>query len=219
MMLKENGHYSRAIQTDFKNLRVNNRLISHICIGYLDGFELLSEKESLINQIIDRWDSKQIIQLIRSFRYDGQRLCPDKRWMVIPLWNIIISKIKEDPENSNNIKILAELNSWISLVDELTDEICEWLKLSVKYMKPFEAKFINNLIKHAPSQSKRCGELFIIMIESGQYSWHPEDKIVQFVKILYQLNERSIADIICNSYLQAGYDFLRPIYEENIQVR
>jgi len=218
ILLKENGHYSKAIQTEFKELRINRHLVNHICQGYLEGFELLSEKESLINQVFDRWDSEQIIQLIRSFRFYGNKLPPEKRPMVISLWNIIISKIEEDPENSDNIKILAELNCWISLVDELTDEICEWLKLSVKYMKPFETKFIDNLIKHAPSQPKRCVELFLIMIESGQYSRHPEDKIVQFVKILYQLNERRNADMICNSYLQAGYDFLRPIYEENMQV-
>ncbi len=137
--------------------------------------------------------------------------------MVIPLWNIIISKIKEDPENSDNIKILAELNSWFSLVDELTDEIYEWLKISVKYLRPSDIDFMDNLIKYAPSHPKRCGELFLIILESRQYFWHDKDKIIQFVTILYQLNEHSNADIICNSYLQAGYDFLRPTYEANLK--
>lgn len=215
MLLKENGHYAKAIKTDFKEIRIHHQLVNHICLGYIDGFELLSEKDSLINLVFDRWNSEQIIQLIRSFRFYIRDFSPDKLPMFIPLWRVIISKIKEDPENSDNIKILTELNDWFSLVDELTDEICEWLKLSVKYLKPNDIYFIDNLIKHASSQPKRCAELFIIMIESGHYFWIHEDKIVQFVKILYQLNERSIADIICNSYLQAGYDFLRPIYEEN----
>ncbi len=125
MMLKENGHYSQAIQTDFNDTYINKKLVQHICLGYLNGMNSLEENSSLIVEIFDRWDSEQIIDLIRSFRFYGRELPPDKRPMVIPLWNIIISKIKEDPENSENIKILAELNIWISLVDKLTEEICE----------------------------------------------------------------------------------------------
>ena len=215
VLLKENGHYAKAIKTDFKEIRINHQLVNHICLGYIDGFELLSEKDSLINQVFDRWDSEQIIQLIRSFRFYGNKLPPEKRPMVISLWNIIISKIEEDPENSDNIKILTEINSWISLADELTDEIYEYLKLSVKYLRPFDPDFIDNLIKHAPSQPKLCGELYLILLNSGQYLVNQKDKIIQFVAILYQFNERKNAIMICNSYLQAGYDFLRPIYEEN----
>ncbi len=44
LLLKENGHYAKAIQTDFEESRINARLVNHICLGYINGFELLSEK-------------------------------------------------------------------------------------------------------------------------------------------------------------------------------
>jgi hypothetical protein len=216
LMLKENGHYSKAIQTEFKDPHINENLVHHVCIGYLERFEPLDEKNSLISQILDRWDSKQIIDLIRFLRFYGQKMPPDQRQMVIPLWKYIISKTKQDLENAENVKILAELNEWLSLVDDLTDEICDWLKISVKHIKPFEMEFIDLLIKHGSTKPKCCGEIFVNMVESQHYFDYQKDKIIELVTVLYDRDEKNTADKICNLYLQVGLDFLKPTYEKHM---
>jgi len=217
-MLKMHGDYAKAIQKDFENSQINQRLINHICIGYLNDFELLSDNTSLIKQIIDRWNAKQIVDMIHSLRpQSGQAIPSDKRQKVFDLWEIIILKIDKDTENVDNIIILAELNQWFSVVDELTDKICDWLKKSSKYVKPYDTNFIDNLIRHASIKPKCCSEIFLNIIELGKYFPYSENKIIEFVKLLYNGNEISNADKICNSYLLAGFDFLKSTYEENTE--
>ncbi len=55
------------------------------------------------------------------------------------------------------------------------------------------------------------------MIESKHYFEYYEDKIVQFVTIIYNNMENRNAEKICNLYLLSGYDFLRSIYEANLR--
>lgn len=216
ILLKENGHYSKAIITQFEDPRINERLIQHICIGYLEGLENLEDEESLINQILERWDSEQIVVIIRFLRWYNQKVDSEKSLKIIPLWKIIITKISQDMENPNNKKILSELNEWIALVDELTDEICGWLKLSVKHIRQYDIGFIEQLRRHSETKPKCAGELFLDSVESGHFNEFQKDEIIQFVSILYEKKEKENADIICNLYLSAGFDFLKPVYEKHM---
>jgi hypothetical protein len=215
-LLKENGNYLKAINTDFKEPRINEQLMHHICLGYLENFESLNDGKSLIVQVFNRWNSKQITELIRFLRWYCQNNAQEKRSMVIPLWRTIMATISKDTENMENPPILAELNSWLSLVDELSEEICNWLKLSIKHISSHEFGFIEQLIRHANSKPKCCGEIFIIMVESGHYFEYQKEDIIKLVSILYEKNEKTNADVICNLYLQVGFDFLNSIYEKHI---
>jgi len=216
ILLKENGHYSKAISNQFEEPRINERLIQHICIGYLEGIENLEDEESLIYQILETWNSEQIVEIIRFLRWFNKNIDPEKRLMIIPLWKKIVSKISLDIENPNNIKILSELNKWIALVDELTDEICGWLKLSVKHIRQYDIGFIEQLRRHSETKPKCAGELFLTIVESGNFNEFQKDEIIKFVSILYEKKETENADRICNLYLSAGIDFLKPVYGKHM---
>jgi hypothetical protein len=216
VMLKENGHYTKAITTEFKDPHINEHLVQHICIGYLEGFERLDDDKSLIVQLLNQWNSKQIIEIIRFLRWFGKKGDPEKRPLILPLWGVFMSKISQDPDNADNIAILSELNDWISLVDELSNEICEWLKISAKYIKSYDLEFIEQLVRHTDLKPKCCSEILIIIIESGHYFEYQKEKIIELVTKFYEKNEKINADTICNLYLQVGFDFLKPTYEKNL---
>jgi hypothetical protein len=215
-LLKENGHYSKAIKTEFKDPHINEHLVQHICIGYLEGFERLDDDKSLIVQLLNQWNTKQIIEIIRFLRWFNKKENSEKRPLVLPLWKFFMLKVSQDPENAENISILSALNEWISLVDELSDEICNWLKISAKHVKSYEFEFIEQLIRHSDLKPKCCSEILIIIIESGHYFEYQKEKIIELVTKFYEKNEKQNADTICNLYLQVGFDFLKPIYEKNL---
>jgi len=214
-LLKENGHYSKAIETEFKDPHINENLVHHIFIAYLEGIENISDENSLISQLLSAWNFKQILELIRFAKWYGQKVTPEKRQMILPLWEIIFSKIILDEKNSDNMQLLSGLSDWICLVDDLTDETCERLKISVKYIKSHDFGFIEELIRHSDKKPKCAGEIFLSMIEAGHFFDYQQKIIKRFVTILYEKGEKKIADAICNHYLHVGLDFLVPLYEQN----
>ncbi|WAC04298.1 MAG: SIR2 family protein [Methanoregula sp.] len=214
-MLKANGHYSRAINTEFKDPHINENLVRHICIVYIEDIEKTDDGQSLISQLLFSWNFTQIIELIHFLKWYGQKVTPEKRQMVLPLWEIIFSKIVSDEKNPDNIRLLSGLNDWICLIDDLSDEICERLKVSVKYIRSHDFGFVEELIRHSDKKPKCAGEIFLNMIEAGHFFDYQQELIKKFVTILYEKGERKIADAICNQYLRVGFEFLIPIYEQN----
>lgn len=216
-LLKSHGHYEKALTTDFSDPHINENIIHQILIGYLEGFEEIEDESGLLIQILDIWKSKQIVELIRFLWWYGQRQSQEKRQKILPLWKIIFEKASQDITNVGNIQILSELNDWVLLTDDLNDDICNWLKSTVKYIKPHEFEFIEQLIRHSEKKPKCTGEIFISMAESGHFFEYKKEEIIKFVTILYSKDEKKIADTICNLYLEIGYDFLQPVYAENIK--
>lgn len=211
-LLKENGHYSKAILTEFKDSQINEILVHHICIFYLEGIEKIDDETSLIYQLLDSWNFKQILELIRFFGWSGKKETSEKKEMILSLWDIIYEKIAIDLNNPNNITLLSELNGWLGLVDDLSDDLCDRLKISVKYMKSHDFRILEDLLHHSEKRPKCTGEIFLEIIEAGNYFDYKEDDIIKFVTILYNTGEKTIADSICNHYLHRGFEFLIPTY-------
>ncbi len=106
----------------------------------------------------------------------------------------------------------------MSLIDEIDDETLEWLKLSAKYIGDFAIDisfFVDYLLKHAPTEPEKVGELYLEMLSSDVYPDYKKEDRVSIVQILYEKGQKGVADRICNMYGAKGYDFLREIYEKH----
>lgn len=215
-LLKSNGHYSKALNTEFKDPHITEHLVQHICIGYMEGLENLDDESSLINHLLNIWNSHHITELIRFLKWFNKDSASDKKQKVFALWRIIISKISSDLENTENINIFSELNGWISLIDMLDDESCRWLISSAKYVKSHNFGFIEQLIRLADKTPKYTGEIFLSMISGDRFFHYRKEDIIRFVTILFDKNEKEIAVRICNRYLEAGFEFLIPVYKCNL---
>lgn len=60
-------HYNYAINYQFKEKLFSDRLVQHICIGYLSGIEDIKDNNSLFRKLLDKWDISQIEELIDFF--------------------------------------------------------------------------------------------------------------------------------------------------------
>ncbi len=52
------------------------------------------------------------------------------------------------------------------------------------------------------------------MLANETYPYYDRTDIEETVRILYRAGQKQIADRICNLYGEAGFDFLRTLYDE-----
>jgi len=217
---KSNRNYAKALQTEFDDEISRNRLVQHISIGYLQGFEELDDKQSLINQLIATENPKQLLSLVRFFWMLRDKLPDESRIKIKPLWGSLWQILVKHRENPEFQKILSSLSEWLVLIENLDDEIVEWLKLSVSFLKDTDLIFfIEYLLKHAEESPSKVGEIYLEMLNWNIFPSHNQENIEKLISILYEKNQEGVADRICNLYLDRGFYFLRSLYEEHMQKR
>ena len=214
-LLRKNEHYAKAIKTEFNDSHITERLVQHICIGYLEDWEKLEDKESLIFQLIENKNINQLSAIVSFFWMLRDELNDKIKIKVKPLWKTLYELVRQNEENPKYQKLISNLSKWLSLIDEIDDEIFEWLKLSAKYVDrdyntPF---FIEYLLKHASETPAKVGEIYLEMLNANIYPDYKKEDIQEIVHLLYYKNEKESAGRICNLYGAKGFDFLKDIYE------
>ena len=53
------------------------------------------------------------------------------------------------------------------------------------------------------------------MLTHNVYPIYNQEHIQEIIRILYKSKNKDVADRICNLYGEAGFDFLRSLYDEN----
>jgi hypothetical protein len=215
-LLRHNGHYAKAIKSEFSDSHIKARLVQHICIGYLEDWENLEDEESLIFQLIENKNINQLLEIVDFFWLQRDELTDNIKSKVKPLWKKLYEIGKQNEESQEYKKLFSNLSKWLSLIDEIDDEIYVWLKLSAKYVnRDFESTFfIEYLIEHASKTPAKVGEIYLEMLQAGIYPYYEQEQIQNIVCSLYENKEKEIADKICNLYGEKGYLFLKDIYKK-----
>ena len=218
-LLRENGHYTKAIKIEFSDSHITERLVQHICIGYLEDWEKLEDKESLIFQLIENKNINQLSAIVSFLWVLRDKLNDKIKIKVKPLWKTLYELVRQNEENPKYQKLISNLSKWLSLIDEIDDEIFEWLKLSAKYVdKDYNTPFfIEYLLKHASETPAKVGEIYLEMLNANIYPDYKKEDIQEIVHLLYDKSEKEIANRICNLYGAKGFDFLKDTYETHIE--
>ena len=216
-LLRETGHYTKGLETNFSDHHIEERLVQHICIGYIEEWEKLDDDKSLITKLIKNRNVDQLSAIVSFFWMQRDKLTDKIKVKVKPLWNTLFYILSENEENIEYQKVIANLSEWLSLIDEMDEQTLEWLKLSAKYQTDYSASFfIEYLLKHVAKTPAEVGEIYLEILKTGVY--HPtykEEDIQLIVRTLYEQNQKETATRICNLYLEKGFDFLRTIYENH----
>jgi hypothetical protein len=213
-LLREKGHYKKAIQTKFGDNHINERLVQHICIGYIEGWEKLNDKESLIFQLLEEPDPQRISEIIRYFETQNNEITEKVSSKIKPLWNLLYNILSSNEGNKDYQVVASDLLSWVSLIDYIDPEILEWIKFSVRNLDSVP-DFIEDLVIHAQKTPSEVGKIYIEMLKNGKYPYYHEDETKEIVRILYENGQKEIADRIYNCFELKGYGgFLREIYKE-----
>ena len=218
-LLRDHGDYSKAIKAFDDDPEIQKSLVADICRGYLNGEEDINDSWSLISGVIEYNNPEQISKIIEAiWRFNKVRsLSAEMKEKVKALWGRLISHYAAGEIDSDKQKILAGLFDWVSVFDEIDDEMYEWLKVSAAHVRYGRGglRFFDYLLEHVVKTPEKVAELILILSKAGNHFSYKKEKLQQIVDILYRSGQKERADRICNSYLAAGHDYLREIYARN----
>jgi hypothetical protein len=223
-------HYLDALPYQFKNERTEERLIQHICIGYLRGFETLENEGSLFNKILENWKFSQIETIISYFwmqRDYASKIEPEKETdeiveKIIQFWKWVYDhKYKEkDDLSDEDKKILSKLTELTIYLDKIDSENYQWLIKSAPYVhsgfnSPFFIEYLD--IFEDKESISYCGDIFLKMLDNFTPDYDPKhiQSIVEKLYLTGNSKDKDNADKICNIYGGSGVEFLRDIYDKH----
>ena len=234
-------HYRDALDFDFKESDINQRLVEHISFQYLEGKESISVEQSLFKQLLNRWDPSQIEEIIGFFwrqrDYLGENPknrqkkenpveLREMRGRIVDFWRWIY-KNKYHPEKSPKLtdgdqRILSDLSKLSIFLAKIDAEAFEWMVASAPYLNlgftsSFLIEYLNNLKDADLDTGKYVGKILLKILETSTPDYKQEN-IRSIVEHLYQIGEKESADTICNIYGSRGLHFLRDLYEMNQQI-
>jgi len=216
LLLRNNSHYSKALETKFDDRNSSERIIQHICIGYLHNLENLDDDKSLISQVFEKKDPDQFLELIRFFWMLRDKITAEHKIKVKPLGNKMFEILSQEQNNPVYKKVLSQLSLWLVLIDKLDEQTSEWFKLSAKNLEPIEEIFfVEYLLEHVQKTPEEVAAIYLELLSSGTFPNIKQDNVIKLVQSLYERGKKQAADRICSLYLNKGFSFLRTTFEEN----
>ena len=242
-LLKEHGHYGKAITSDFCSQQIDARvlprtpvvyldsqqidvtidrvvrekLVSDIYLGWVEEFETLADETSLIYQLVNSENPNLLSTLIHSFWKKRDDLPEEMRVKVIPTWRALYESLSQKEDIGKYEAVLSKLSGWVALVDTIDAEVLKWLKMSTQHIRGLtdSAFFVEELLPHATKTPAEVGDIYLGMLTHNVYPYHDQEHIQEIIRALYKTGHREVADRICNLYGTAGFDFLRALYDEH----
>jgi hypothetical protein len=235
-------NYIKALESTIFKGRADEKLVEHICIGYLHFNEVLAQSNaenqpSLFWKMLDeantedlrgRWEdvvgffwSISGRTLKKEDKDEQEEPSEDIKEKVVAFWKWTFDKQefvkgKLSDVYPSFLSRMAELTIWLDKIDDTTKN---WLMLSAPFIEIGyrSAFFIEYLTKFIDEISvKYIGEIFLKVLETATPTFKEED-ILLIVERLYKTGEKDAsvkvcADNICNTYGRRGIHFLKDLF-------
>ena len=222
LLLKAHGHYRKALSTRFADTEVLDKLVSHICTGWIEDSESLDDKTGLIYQLIHSGNPNLLSGMVYFFSRRADNLSEKVKMKVIPAWRALFEVLSQHSNEVAYQKILSPLSGWLGLIDKIDTEVLGWVKASIRCIDklPGYALTLSNVIKalqkHVLITPEKVGYLYqeIPKRELWFLGQTQKNEVEETIRILYKKGHKDIADAICNRFGETGTDFLKPVYEE-----
>ena len=205
--LRDNGHFAKALQFDWEDDHVREKVLQFIVIAYMNDFD-----HETVFQIIQEKDLENNLEIIR-FIWHLYRDKPDeKRAFIYKLWDTIYDLYKDD-DNDDMQQIFSTLSKWFVFVEKIDDINIEWLKRSAQWTEiNYNSYFlIEQLLRLVENNAKYVGRIYLEMIHHDVYPTYKEEDIIAIVEKLFEFGEVTQAREICNKYATEGAYFLNEI--------
>lgn len=214
-LLKENNILLYSLNYKFSEKHINEKVIQHICIGYIEDWEELKNPNSLISKILKDKKEYQILEVVRFMEMFRKNLTEKIKQKIKPLWERLFNIISENEEKSKFQNIAVELIDWLNLADKIDEDIFNWLKLSVKYIDQYKPGWIyRKFYKHIDKNPEKIGKLILEMLKYKVPAPYDTEYITKVVEVLYSKNQKEIAKKICNIYGENEYYFLKETFKK-----
>ena len=218
-------YYLSYIDYSFGERHTGERLIQHISIGYLRGYEGIDDIESLFRKLLDRWNSEQMLEIIDFFWMQRTYLDTSSseheaiKGRIINFWKWIYDnkyrEIEQLTEKDKNI--LSHLVELAVFLEKIDAENFIWLMLSARYVNVgFRSPFLIEYLDRFEDEEsiRNVGKIFLKMLATFIPDFD-QKHIRSIVEKLYTVGERDYANKICDIYGRNSYEFLRNIWESH----
>ncbi len=206
-LLKESGHYERALTTVPFDSSFTEQLVQHICIAYLQGWESLEDKNSLIYRLIEKSNVEQLNAIVNYFSLLSRRrenianIADKVKLLLRRLYDIAIKREQELEYQ----KLLAKLSNVVFLINRIDKEILEWLKISIKHFNDSSKAFppleiLEYMLGKVKGNPKEIASIFLYLTKKGIYFTYKKEDVQKLVETLYEKGEKETANMICNLY-------------------
>jgi len=220
-LLRDNGHYAKALETDFEEKPVRERVIQHLTIAYLWGVEELADPESLFTTLITVWNPADLSKIVSYLWMQRGTLNAEQRSRVLSLWRYVFAHYHDKGELADDeANLVSDLSRFSVYLDCIDPESLRWLLLSAPHVQrghnvPFFVEYLDNLTASSPHE---VGLIYLEMLENDIFPDYDQAHIAHTVETLYAEGEKGLADRICNYYGRRGHYFLRDLYEQHRDV-
>jgi len=226
------SNYVKGLAINFEESILNERLIDHIGIGYLNSMEEINGG-GLLQALWNKWDPKQIMSLIFYFwtqreslseREGESELDKSMRTRIINFWREVYKKIKDKDEILKNDKeILSEITKLIIFLPRFDEENYKWIMLSAPYVQEhYNSAYLLECINKLKDKgdpiftAQKIGSIFIEMMKTFKPDFDVED-IRSIVDFLYKVNDlevKKLVNSICDEYAKNNIEIVTDIYNK-----
>lgn len=211
-VLRDSGNYSKAIQHSFDEREVVENLVFHVCSRYLAKEESLENNNSLISQLLNYKNVKQLLILIH-FISKSKDSVEDYKNLVHNLWGKLYEILSKEERNPEYHIVIRRLVKWLEMFDELDESLVEWLKLSARIQNISLIQFPKDLLKYASKSPLWVGDILLESLTSGNIIYSREQDVRDLVNTLFENGAIESANKICFHSVREGFDFLQDLYE------
>ncbi len=204
---RDNGHFTKALQHDWKDGHIKEKVLQFIVIAYMNSFD-----ENTVFQIISEKDVGNTLEIIRFVWHLYRDNPSEKVELINKLWNTIYVLYKDDV-NDDMQQIFSKLSEWFVFIDSIDETNIQWLELSAKYTEVnYNSYFLlEQLLRLVEDNANYVGQVYLSMLSNGVYPTYKEEDIVGIVEKLFENRELTMAREICNKYASEGVYFLNDV--------
>jgi len=215
--LREKGHYQKAIETEFEDTYIREKLVQHVAIGFLGGWEDVDDPQSLLAILLRKKDPEQLSELI-GFLNTIKEGEPRKNLeaKIKSLWEALFELLYREQDKKEYQGVISKLHLWVGIVPVIDEGVKKWVKLTAKYVGVDwnDDMLVEYLSRHVEKTPDYVGEIYIEMLNAGTYPDHKKEDVIKIVESLYTSGKKEHADTICNMYGEAGLYFLGDTYKK-----
>ena len=218
LLLKEDGHYQKALNTNFAYHDVETALATRICTFWLEKNERLNNKTSLIYQVVNSSNPNFLSAIVNFFWDQRDNLSEEDKEKVKTAWRVMFKFLLKNKTEGKYSQVLGELSKWVIFIDRIDEEALKWLKLSVRHVTWNISILVKTLLTHAPETPSEVGIIYQELSKKGINEllgpFLEQSKVIETIRILYKSGQKEAANQLCIQFAENGLDFLKPLYNE-----
>ena len=212
-LLREHGHFKKALQTDFRNRQIREKIIQQISVGYLRGWESLDSDDSLFAEMLRKFDPDDVSYIVWFFwTLRKQGLSQGMLDAIMQFWKWCSVRIRG--HETKNARLLSDLTLLAAILTDISEEAKTLLLQAAPYVdeKHHSSLLLEHLDMLANNSPAPVGEIFLALLATTTPTYD-ESNIHSIVEKLYQHGFEALANQICDRYAIKGLEILRDLYD------